>query len=173
MDCGTAREAQSPPSSTGRRKELGTRWRKLPPGPSGGHRARRHDQRLADLTGGNDVSATATMRRWLLEVIELLAARAPRLDRALKKIARSGGEVVPIDGTLVRTTCFGIRQELFALRIVHQVARLIAVDAAAHAGVAPERISLTVTIRTARHTVITGTGCTPLRHRLPGYAARS
>ncbi|MEV1249594.1 hypothetical protein ACIBO2_26315 [Nonomuraea sp. NPDC050022] len=44
----------------------------------------RHDQRLADMAGGNNVSAS-TIRRWLLEVIDLLAARAPRLDRALKK----------------------------------------------------------------------------------------
>lgn len=43
------------------------------------------------------------MRRWLLEVIGLLAAKAPRLDRVLRKIARSGGEAVLIDGTLVRT----------------------------------------------------------------------
>ncbi|WP_234439516.1 MULTISPECIES: transposase family protein [Streptomyces] len=33
----------------------------------------------------------------------LLAAKAPRLDRALKKIARRGGEVVLIDGTLIPT----------------------------------------------------------------------
>nr|WP_234355795.1 transposase family protein [Kitasatospora aureofaciens] len=37
------------------------------------------------------------------EVVGLLAARAPRLDRALKKIARSGGGVVLLDGSLVRT----------------------------------------------------------------------
>ncbi|GAA4547055.1 hypothetical protein ACFYN9_13775 [Streptomyces collinus] len=41
--------------------------------------------------------------RWVLEVLGLLAARAPRLDRALKKIARRGGAVVLLDGTLVRT----------------------------------------------------------------------
>ncbi|MGP4084870.1 hypothetical protein [Streptomyces sp. KR55] len=35
-------------------------------------------------TGVNDVSAS-TVRRWVLEVLELLAARVPRLDRALKK----------------------------------------------------------------------------------------
>ncbi|MET9450836.1 transposase family protein [Streptomyces cinerochromogenes] len=62
----------------------------------------RHDQRLADLAGGNDVSES-TVRRWRDEVIALLAAQAPRLDRALKKIARQGGEVVLIDGTLVHT----------------------------------------------------------------------
>ncbi|MGC9535599.1 hypothetical protein [Streptomyces sp. UG1] len=62
----------------------------------------RHDQRLADMAGGNNVSAS-TVRRWLQEVVELLAARAPRLDRALKKIVRIGGVVVLLDGTLVRT----------------------------------------------------------------------
>jgi hypothetical protein len=58
--------------------------------------------RLADMAGGNNVSAS-TIRRWLLEVINLLAARAPRLDRALKKIAKAGGQIVLLDGTLVRT----------------------------------------------------------------------
>ncbi|MEU7366494.1 hypothetical protein AB0B92_13010 [Streptomyces hygroscopicus] len=37
------------------------------------------------------------------EVIALLAAKAPRLDRALKKVARGGGEVVLLDGALIRT----------------------------------------------------------------------
>ncbi|UFR07056.1 transposase family protein [Streptomyces sp. Go40/10] len=36
-------------------------------------------------------------------MIELLSAGAPRLDRALKEIARKGGVVVLLDGTLVRT----------------------------------------------------------------------
>ncbi|WP_438828245.1 hypothetical protein [Streptomyces mirabilis] len=36
-------------------------------------------------------------------MIGLLSARAPRLDRALKKIARKGGVVVLLDGTLIRT----------------------------------------------------------------------
>ncbi|MEU6540164.1 transposase family protein [Streptomyces sp. NPDC047000] len=61
----------------------------------------RHDQRLSDMAGGNDVSAS-TIRRRVQEVIELLAARSPRLDRALKKIARCGGVVVLLDGTLIR-----------------------------------------------------------------------
>lgn len=43
------------------------------------------------------------MRRWRDELIGLLAAKAPRLDRALKKIARRGGEAVLIDGTLIPT----------------------------------------------------------------------
>lgn len=88
----------------GRIRAIGSRWRKLPPGRQAVIvlAALRHDQRLVDLAGGNGISAS-TVRRWLLEVIGLLAAKAPRLDRVLAKIARSGGEVVLIDGTLVRT----------------------------------------------------------------------
>ncbi|WP_258044557.1 hypothetical protein [Streptomyces sp. SM11] len=85
-------------------KTIGSRWRVLPPG-------RivvivlallRHDQRIADMVGGNAVGDT-TVRRWRDELISLLAARAPRLDRALKKVAKRGGEVVLIDGTLIPT----------------------------------------------------------------------
>ncbi|MGW2090456.1 hypothetical protein [Streptomyces sp. NPDC001880] len=60
----------------------------------------RHDQLLADLAAGNHVSES-TVRRWPDELIALLAARAPRLDRALNKIVKSDGEVVLIDGTLI------------------------------------------------------------------------
>jgi hypothetical protein len=95
----------------GRMKAIGSRWRKLP----AGRIARivlavlRHDQRLSDMAGGNGVSAS-TVRRWVLEAIGLLAAKAPRLDQALAAITRSGGEVVLIDGTLVRTRrCTGKR----------------------------------------------------------------
>ncbi|MGA4949223.1 transposase family protein [Streptomyces lydicamycinicus] len=62
----------------------------------------RRDQRLSGTAGRNDVS-TSTVRRWLPEVIGLLSAPAPRLDRALKKITRKGGAVVLLDGSLVRT----------------------------------------------------------------------
>lgn len=85
-------------------KTIGSRWRKLPPAKIAVIvlAVLRHDQRLADLAGGNGVSAS-TIRRWVLEVIELLAAKAPRLDRALNKVAAAGGDVVLLDGTLVRT----------------------------------------------------------------------
>ncbi|MFJ8620068.1 hypothetical protein ACIRD4_30050 [Streptomyces clavifer] len=43
------------------------------------------------------------MTRWVKEVVGLLAARAPRLDRALKKIARKGGDIVLLDGSVIRT----------------------------------------------------------------------
>ncbi|WP_371604950.1 transposase family protein (plasmid) [Streptomyces sp. NBC_01220] len=62
----------------------------------------RHDQRIFDMAGGNDIGET-TLRRWRDELLALLAAQAPRLDRALRKVARRGGEVVLIDGTLVAT----------------------------------------------------------------------
>jgi hypothetical protein len=85
-------------------KKIGSRWRALPPG-----RiviivlaVLRHDQRIADMAGGNAVGDT-TVRRWRDELISLLAARAPRLDRACKKNAKRGGEVVLIDGTLIPT----------------------------------------------------------------------
>jgi hypothetical protein len=87
-----------------RLKAIGSRWRSR----SAGRivvlvlAVLRHDQRAADLAGGNDISAT-TMRRWTREVIDLLAAKAPRLDRALKKVVKRGGEVVLIDGTLIPT----------------------------------------------------------------------
>ncbi|MGW4518738.1 transposase family protein [Streptomyces sp. NPDC004393] len=88
----------------GHLKKIRSRWRKLPPGRIAliVLAVLRHDQRLCNMAGGNDVSAS-TVRRWLLEVIGLLSARAPRLDRALKKITRKGGVVVLLDGTLVRT----------------------------------------------------------------------
>ncbi|MFJ5048294.1 transposase family protein [Streptomyces sp. NPDC088719] len=62
----------------------------------------RHDQRLADMADGNDVSES-TVRRRRDELITLLAAQAPRLDRALKKVVKRGGEIALIDGTLIRT----------------------------------------------------------------------
>ncbi|MEV8230667.1 transposase family protein [Streptomyces sp. NPDC079167] len=85
-------------------KAIRSRWRILPPGKIAVIvlALLRHDQRLADMAGGNDVSES-TVRRWRDELIGLLAAQAPRLDRALKKISRQGGEMVLIDGTLIRT----------------------------------------------------------------------
>lgn len=86
------------------RTQLGSRWRKASPG----RQALlvlvilRHDQRLADLAAGNDISA-ATLRRWTLETIRLLAARAPRLSRVLRRLRTHGAELVLLDGTLVRT----------------------------------------------------------------------
>ncbi|MER5778359.1 transposase family protein [Streptomyces sp. NPDC002039] len=81
-----------------------SRWRILPSGKIAVIvlAVLRHDQRLADMAGGNDVSES-TVRRRRDELINLLATQAPRLDRALKKNAKRGGEVVLIDGTLIPT----------------------------------------------------------------------
>src|ERR1700677_3046358 len=88
----------------GHLKKIGSRWRKLPPGKIAliVVAALRHDHRLAGLADGNGVSAS-TISRWTWEVIGLLAARAPRLDRALATIRKQGGEVVLLDGTLIPT----------------------------------------------------------------------
>lgn len=85
-------------------KVIRSRWRILPPGKIAVIvlAKLRHDQRLADMAGGNNVSES-TVRRCRDELIALLAAQAPRLDRALKKVARQGGEVVLIYGTLFAT----------------------------------------------------------------------
>ncbi|MFE2490976.1 hypothetical protein ACFXGR_48835 [Streptomyces mirabilis] len=85
-----------------RLKAIRSRWRILPPGRIAVIvlAVLRHDQRLADMAGGNNVSES-TVRRWRDELIALLAAQAPRLDRALKKVAKRGGEVVLIDGTRI------------------------------------------------------------------------
>jgi hypothetical protein len=88
----------------GHLKKIGSPWRALPPGKIAGIvlAVLCCDQRPGDLAGGNGVHRT-TVTRWVREVVGLLAARAPRLDRALKKIARSGGGVVLLDGSLIRT----------------------------------------------------------------------
>jgi hypothetical protein len=85
-------------------KKIGSRWRKLPPGKVAliVVATLRHDHRLADMAGGNSVSAS-TIHRWTWEIIGLLATRAPRLDRALAAIRNQGGEAVLLDGTLIPT----------------------------------------------------------------------
>ncbi|MCE0445383.1 hypothetical protein LT493_11315 [Streptomyces tricolor] len=88
----------------GHLKKIDSRWRPCPRGKIAGIvlAVLRCDQRPGDLAGGNGVHRT-TVTRWVREAVGLLAARAPRLDRALKKIARTGGGVVLLDGTLIRT----------------------------------------------------------------------
>ena len=86
------------------RKKVKSRWRKKTDYQAAlivlGHL--RHDQRLADLAGGNNIS-TATVRRWTHQALAILAARAPRLQRALAR-ARTRSEYVLLDATLIRST---------------------------------------------------------------------
>lgn len=88
----------------GHLKKIGSRWRALPAGKIATIvlAVLRCDQRPGDLAGGNGVHRT-TVTRWVREVVGLLAARAPRLDRALKKITRMGGGIVLLDGSVIRT----------------------------------------------------------------------
>jgi hypothetical protein len=82
----------------GHLKRIGSRWRALPAGKVATIvlAVLRCDQRPGDLAGGNGVHRT-TVTRWVREVVGLLAARAPRLDRALKKIARMGGGIMMVE----------------------------------------------------------------------------
>ncbi|MFI1168540.1 transposase family protein [Streptomyces sp. NPDC020801] len=82
-------------------KAIRSRWRALPPGRIAliVLAVLRHDQRLADMAGGQRHLRHHSPP--LARRADRPAAKAPRLDRALKKIARRGGEVVLIDGTLI------------------------------------------------------------------------
>ncbi len=73
-------------------KVIRSRWRILPTGKIAVIvlAVLRHDQRLADMAD-ETTCPSSTVRRWRDELITLLAAQAPRLDRALKKVARQGG----------------------------------------------------------------------------------
>ncbi|HEY2059851.1 MAG TPA: transposase family protein [Amycolatopsis sp.] len=86
------------------RRNIGSRWRTAVPGRQAilALAWLRHDQRLLDLARANSTSAS-TIRRWGLEAIGLLAARAPRLDRVLARLAARGHTVVLVDGTLIPT----------------------------------------------------------------------
>lgn len=70
----------------------GSRWRALPAGKIAGSvlAVLRCDQRPGDLTDGNQIHRT-TVTRCVREVVGLLAARAPRLNRALKEITGPAG----------------------------------------------------------------------------------
>jgi len=86
------------------RTQIRSRWRKVTPAQQAVLvlAMLRKDERLLDLATPNGVSA-ATLRRWLLEVITLLARRAPRLPRVLRRLAAHGQVAVLADGTLIRT----------------------------------------------------------------------
>jgi hypothetical protein len=86
------------------RRQLRSRWRKATPAEQAlvVLAVLRDDPRLAHLGAGMGVSAS-TVRRWVLEAVSLLAARATRLNRVLRRQAARGGAVVLVDGTLIRT----------------------------------------------------------------------
>ena len=86
----------------GHRRRIGSRWRKLNP-------VRqallvlaylRKGETFAELAAGFGVG-TATAWRYVRETVALLAARSPRLRRALASARNAGHAYLVIDGTLV------------------------------------------------------------------------
>lgn len=84
------------------RTQVHSRWRKLPDLTTAliVLAVLRHDQRPADVAAAYQVSASS-VRRWIEQVTGVLAASAPRLSRVLRRVARTGGYAVLLDGTLI------------------------------------------------------------------------
>jgi hypothetical protein len=84
------------------RAAIGSPWRKLPPAGQAllvlAH-LRKGDP-FAEIAAGFGVS-TATAWRYVNETVALLAARAPKLRRALRDAHEAGHAYVVIDGTLI------------------------------------------------------------------------
>jgi DDE superfamily endonuclease/Helix-turn-helix of DDE superfamily endonuclease len=84
------------------RARIGSCWRKLGPGQQAllvlAHL--RKGETLAGLAAGFGVG-TATAWRYVTETTRLLAARAPKLGRALRTAKKAGHAFVVIDGTLI------------------------------------------------------------------------
>jgi len=86
------------------RASIGSRWRKLNPGQQAllvlVHL--RKGESFAQAGAGFGVG-TATAWRYVTETVGLLAARAPKLRRAVRSATKAGYPFVVLDGTLVRT----------------------------------------------------------------------
>jgi hypothetical protein len=84
------------------RAQIGSCWRKLTPGQQAllVLACLRKGERSADLAAGFGVG-TATAWRYVTETVGLLAARSPKLRRALAKARQAGHAYVVIDGTLI------------------------------------------------------------------------
>jgi hypothetical protein len=84
------------------RRQAGSRWRKLNPGRQAllVLAYLRKGETFADLAAGFGVG-TATAWRYVTETVALLAARSPKLRRALAAAKDAGHAYLVIDGTLV------------------------------------------------------------------------
>src|SRR5258708_10464247 len=84
------------------RESVGSRWRKLKPGQE----ARlvvaylRKGETFADLAAGFGVGTTAAWR-YAGEAVALLAARSPKLRKAVRDAKKKGYAYVVVDGTLI------------------------------------------------------------------------
>ncbi len=84
------------------RKQIGSCWRKLNPGRQAllVLAYLRKGDTFAELAAGFGIG-TATAWRYVTETVALLAARAPKLRRALSSARDAGHAYVVIDGTLI------------------------------------------------------------------------
>jgi hypothetical protein len=84
------------------RKNTGSCWRKLSPGRQGLLVLvyLRKGETFASMAAGFGIG-TATAWRYVTETVALLAARAPKLRRALADAKQAGHAFVVIDGTLI------------------------------------------------------------------------
>lgn len=87
------------------RKAIGSVWRKLDAGrqalPVLVHLKK--GETFAQVAAGFGVG-TATAWRYVNEALGLLAARAPKLRKAIRDAKRAGHAYVVVDGTLIRST---------------------------------------------------------------------
>jgi DDE superfamily endonuclease/Helix-turn-helix of DDE superfamily endonuclease len=83
-------------------RAIGSRWRKLNPGKQAllvlAHL--RKGETFAQLAAGFRIGRT-TAWRYVNETVELLAARAPKLRKAIRDAKRAGHAYVILDGTLI------------------------------------------------------------------------
>lgn len=106
----------------------------------------RHDQRPDDLAAAHRVSGQS-VRRWVTQVIRILARKAPSLNRALARAARDGIQVLLLDGSCIpvqhpagrraaqRHYCAKHKaRHLRALTLTDQHGRLLWISAAEPAG---------------------------------------
>ena len=86
------------------RKAIGSRWRKLRPGQQALPVLAylRKGETFTDLAAGFGVGTT-TAWRYVDEVVALLAAKAPKLRRAVRDAKKAGHAYVVLDGTLIPT----------------------------------------------------------------------
>jgi hypothetical protein len=84
------------------RKDIGSRWRKLNPGQQAllVLAYLKKDETYAGVAAGFGVGTT-TAWRYAEETVELLAARAPQLRKAVRDAGNAGHAYVVVDGTLV------------------------------------------------------------------------
>jgi hypothetical protein len=129
------------------RRQVRSRWRKLPDVQTAliVLAVLRHDQRPADAAAAYQVSHHS-VRRWVRQAITTLAAQAPRLDRVLAGLARSGhDDPLLMDGTCLATHRPGRGEKrlwcgkhkthhLRAITLTDQHGRLLWISAATGAG---------------------------------------